>query len=531
MRQGLTAIVVVAMGCAASVGDKGRSGGGGQVSVSAPAAQYGVDPKRKCPDTVPFQILADEVREQANAAGAAAPRAEGRLCAAAEALLGWDDTAGDLPESALNLISWASGLPSRIPGATAAMLETEDPKEIAVRVAEPIARFAKTTVQPTYGVAMQRLRRNATRIVLVLQDPPFEMEPVPRRLATDGRATLSGRLLGPAENPKIFVCDPSGHLERPEIGPGKNFRVELRCGGSPGIMLVEIRADEKGTAAALARFPVGCGVDPPAALSTSARLDKRADGGAPDRALLDAINTDRAAAHLPALAWDDAVAGVARSVSESQRDGPQKGEAAQADVAERLKRADVVSPLILMNPGQAPNVDEAHARFSVSPMHRCNYLNAQATHAGAAVVDARGPDGRPLVVVTELFVRELPPMDAETARGALRKALLRKRADARAPRTESDPTLEGAAQEYAEQLAAAKGDLARSRENAILAPLRRKFRTIEVLAGAKSDPVEFAEEPGVLAKGRLHGIGVAQGADPVLGKNAVYVVILIGAAP
>ena len=78
------------------------------------------------------------------------------------------------------------------------------------------------------------------------------------------------------------------------------------------------------------------------------------------------------------------------------------------------------------------------------------------------------------------------------------------------------------------QLAAAAGNLSRSRENEILAPLRRKFRTIDVLAGAKQDPLDFAEEPGVLAKGRLDGIGVAQGANTVLGKNAVYVVILIG---
>jgi hypothetical protein len=48
------------------------------------------------------------------------------------------------------------------------------------------------------------------------------------------------------------------------------------------------------------------------------------------------------------------------------------------------------------------------------------------------------------------------------------------------------------------------------------------------MGGAKTEPLEFAEEGGAAATGKAMGIGVAQGMNPVLGKNAVYVVILIG---
>ena len=114
----------------------------------------------------------EEAQDQAKAAGGRAPQADGRLCAAAEMLLGWEDAAAEPPESLLNFISWSSGLPSRIPGSTTAVFETEEPKEIAARLAEPIARFSKTAIQPLYGVAMQRLRKSATRVVLISSTRP-----------------------------------------------------------------------------------------------------------------------------------------------------------------------------------------------------------------------------------------------------------------------------------------------------------------------------------------------------------------------
>jgi hypothetical protein len=52
-----------------------------------------------------------------------------------------------------------------------------------------------------------------------------------------------------------------------------------------------------------------------------------------------------------------------------------------------------------------------------------------------------------------------------------------------------------------------------------------------VVAGAKADPLEFAEEPIVVGGGNLVGIGVALGLHPNLGKNAPYVVEIVSSPP
>jgi hypothetical protein len=106
-----------------------------------------------------------------------------------------------------------------------------------------------------------------------------------------------------------------------------------------------------------------------------------------------------------------------------------------------------------------------------------------------------------------------------------------KRKDARAPPLHTDKTLEDTAQAYADALAAAKGSLDKARQDELLKPLQSQFGPINVLAGAKSDPLEFAEESVVVSGGNLVGIGVALGLHPNLGKNAPFVAAIISSPP
>jgi|SRR5712691_3623565 len=165
----------------------------------------------------------------------------------------------------------------------------------------------------------------------------------------------------------------------------------------------------------------------------------------------------------------------------------------------------------------------------MSPAHRANYLSTEATHVGIGAAARTDSAGKPSAVVTELFVKELPPLDVAALREKLHAELARKRSDARAAPLRKDAVLEEMAQRYASELAAARGDLPKARDKELIAPLYKRYLTVNILGGAKSDPIEFAEEPGVLSNGKLIGVGVAQGTHPVLGKNAVYVVIFIGA--
>jgi len=247
-----------------------------------------------------------------------------------------------------------------------------------------------------------------------------------------------------------------------------------------------------------------------------------------EKKLFELVNGERTAAGLSLLAWDDSVARVARDIAETQRDRSQKGSAKEIDVVERLKQADVSSPLVLQNPARARSAEDAHARFAASSAHRANYMNPSITHAGIGIVSGTDASGQPSLIVTELFVREPPPVDPQAVRGQLRSAIARRRSDARASALANDKALEDVAQRTATALADAKGSLPKAREDEILSPLRKVFRTVNVIGGAKADPLDFAEEPGIVASAKLLGIGVAQGAHPQLGKNATYVVVLTG---
>jgi hypothetical protein len=188
-----------------------------------------------------------------------------------------------------------------------------------------------------------------------------------------------------------------------------------------------------------------------------------------------------------------------------------------------------MSPLVLQNSAQARNAADAAGRFQMSPPNRANYMSADVTHAGIGVAATTDVAGKPAAVVTELFVKQLPPLDPPALREKLYEALARKRSDARAPALKKDPPLEEMAQKYAAELAAARGDLPKARDRELIAPLYKSFLTVNILGGAKNDPLEFAEESGALSPGKLIGVGVAQGTHPVLGKNAVYVVVFIAA--
>ena len=495
-----------------------------------PAPSYGpAAADMACPRVGAIEFLAREVEPAAKASGKPAPRPDPRLCALAETFLGWNEKASP-PESVVVFASGYVGLPAPAARVIVATLETEDPRQLAQPLVDPTQKFAANAGAPSFGLATQRVRKDTTKVVLVLQDTRVEISAVPRQLPVDGQAALSGRLLGGYTHPKILACQPGGKLESSSGRDGDAFEAELRCGGKPGAMPVEIRGEKDGTPASLARFRIFCGIDAPKAVSVA---PPPASGALPGgdvtqaaKTMLDLVNADRSSVGLSPLAWDDGVADVARAASESYRADASGG--TSFDLVARLKQAGIGSLVVLQNPLAAPSIEQAHALVGSSPVNRCNELNGEVTHAGVGVAPAKDPSGGTLLYITELFVRELPEVNADDVRGKLRAAIARRRADARTGPVTSDPTLEETAQRYAAALAAANGKLPKEQESHIVAPLYKRFRSVNIIGGTKADPLELAEEPGVTGAGKVFGVGAAQGSNEVLGKNAVYVVILVG---
>src|SRR5206468_12787807 len=83
-------------------------------------------------------------------------------------------------------------------------------------------------------------------------------------------------------------------------------------------------------------------------------------------------------------------------------------------------------------------------------------------------------------------------------------------------------------QACADEMEKQKGKVPREKVAEIEAPLYRSFATVNELGGLKAEPLEFAEEPGIVGDAKLVGVGVGIGSSPQFGKNSTYVVILMG---
>ena len=521
---GLDALAVLGMAAAGCAAVQQAA----QANRSSPASVAG---SYTCPVGGIAPLLQADMEELAKESKKAPAQADGRLCAVADTFLGWKDP-GSPPESVTGFAAWYFGEPSPTLRVLTAVLESEDVRVLAERLLEPLNQFSVNAAVPRYGVATERVRKGVTRLVLTMQDTALELQPFPAKLPAGGQAPLQGKVLADFAKTTVLVGDPGGKLET--IGPkdGQAFSADVKCGDKPGTLLVEIRAERSGTPISLARFPVACGVEPAKSTPVPPAEAAAADPAQSERKVLGDMNAARQAVGLPALQLDEPVARVARAASEAQRStSGATGSTVDFDVVGQLRKADVVSPLVLLNPAAALTPGEAAWRLVTSPAHRANLLNPLATHAGVGVASQKeGAKEAELTVyyLTELLVRELPVVDVEAMRAKVREAVATRRKDSRADPVKADALLEDVAQKYAAAMAAGKGKPPDEKLSEVVAPLYKAMRVVSVTAGTKLEPLEVVEEPGVVSAGKVFGVGVAQGFNPVLGKNAVYVAIIVG---
>ncbi len=523
----LAAVLLLALGCAAGIAANKRSPGvienGAFKPTRPPNPNYGPDPSLTCPERGIQELVQDNVAEAAKSGGKPLARPEGRLCAVADTLLGWvkEDSP---PDNVRVFVSNYFGLPTPVRFLVLTNIETEDQKEIAPRLAETVNNFAANAVQPRYGLYTQRVKKGLTRIVIVMQDQNFELDPFPRRLELGAQATLSGRLLPPLENPKVQYTDLSGKLQSVASTDGKSFKADIKCGDKPGSIPIQIVGGEKGAETPLANFTIACGMPLPTSVPLFEAPKGPVDPAQAEQKLFELMNADRAALGLKPLELEKDLSKISRGLSDRRA---KKVSISSADLASALKQAGISSPLVLESAAEAGSAEEAYARLSGNPTDRSYALNPDLTHIGIGAAPGE-VGGRPTIIITALFMKELPPLDTKAIKAKLYQAVNRKRADARATALAKDRLLDEIAQKYAEEMAAAQGNLPKARQSELEAPLFKVFRTVNILGGVKADPLEFAEEPGVIGPGKLIGIGVAQGTSANVGKNSAFVVIFLG---
>ncbi|HET6411005.1 MAG TPA: CAP domain-containing protein [Anaeromyxobacter sp.] len=512
---------------------------GKRFSAGAPGTDaFGPNPNLACPRSGVASLLADDLKKMAEKNKRPEAKEDGRLCAAAQALLAWDPANGEGPPApVLVFVSANVGLPVPVKRALVKNLElkivsqeghtaqTDENIAVAQALIQPVAEILLGYDEPRWGMATQRVRKGLVKVAVVMDDRVLELDPLPRKLAAGQSAPLSGRILPPYTNPRLAVSDERGQIVKAEAVPGDAFKGELRCGSGPGDLWVEIQADRSGRTAPAAAFSVACGKDLPAWVALSAPAWP-SDLPGQERRLADNINAQREAIGIGPVEWDEKLAGVAREAAEAVRDQLARGEKPEVELAQMLGKAGVASGLVLQNPAQAKNAEDAEQRFTASPTNRQNILNPEVNRVGVGIAPVGGGQGSTVIVV-ELFTKALAKVDPEAVKRDIYAAIEKRRAEAGATHAEVDPKLEKTAQEYAESLAESAGKLSQDEAGEITQGIRIAYKSIDLLDGAKANPLDFAADQTVLSPGTSMGLGIAQGDHPVLGKNAVYVTFIV----
>jgi uncharacterized protein YkwD len=528
--------LLLAAGCGGTLAANKRSTGtvenGTFKPGKPPVATYGQDPALTCPERGVNGLVQDGV------GNAAQP--EGRLCAVAETLLGWEDDSP--PDSVISVIANDFGLPQPVRRITLQNADTKEstvsgtdtagasPQELADRLIPPIKSFAATAQNPKYGLVLQRIKKGVTRLCLVLQDQSIEIQPpFPRKLNPGQSATLSGSVLGKLKNPKVQFSDAVGHLEQPKGTPGKAFSTEIKCGDRPGKILVQVTAEsEEGGDVPVANFAVGCGTDLPVAAkipTAGAEAAAILEPPAAEKKIGELINEERTQAGLKPLQEDEELSKIARSISEDRAKGKNT---TSGELNQRLKDAEISAPQLYESLAQTTGAEQAYQLMSNNPQDRANAMNPNVTQVGIGVAPGATINDKKTIIVTELFMKQLPPPDPEAIKAKLYEAIEQRRSEARAGPITKDPELERIAQEYATEMAKDKGQVPRAKVSEIEAPLYKGFASVDELGGVKADPMEFAQEPAVVKDWKLVGVGTAVGVSPNFGKNSTYVIVLMG---
>lgn len=124
------------------------------------------------------------------------------------------------------------------------------------------------------------------------------------------------------------------------------------------------------------------------ALILTPTLHARPQSSVADVTLLKAANHDRAAAGLPPLKWDNALATAAhehalRMAKANTLSHQLPGEPPMQD---RARRAGAHFSMVAENVAQGPSVPGLHTQWMNSPPHRANLLDAQLNAIGISVV-------------------------------------------------------------------------------------------------------------------------------------------------
>ncbi|MGE0548034.1 MAG: CAP domain-containing protein [Kofleriaceae bacterium] len=496
--------------------------------VSEPATRYN-EPLQAPPHTAFRDAAIAAVKQAAAKAGVAAPAADARLFRAC------DELAEVVPDDGIisfRLVEFALQRNGVIEPSTYLFVnwgDLESPEPIFEQVKSRVATHLADATIARFGVgSAKRASSGKGAVVVSLLSSGVATSPIPRAVGVGESFLIDAVVDARFRDPALFVTRETGTVERVplKLGHAGALRSTVPCGSHQGKQQVEITASDRNGSTVLANFPVWCGSTPPSSLTVTPSIDDTPLSHPVDveRRLLALINRDRHAANLPPLVWDERVAAVARAHSEEMKRtklvahiSPTTGAA-----ADRVRAANIKTAVVMENIVHALGVGEAHQGLMNSPGHRANILASLATHVGVGVVFGDEDSGRRELFVTQVFTRIPPKVEIVKATKFVLQQLT-----AVHPSVQETPRVSAIAQEMATALAQGK-----TREQ-VYPAVKRQIDALDAYSKVTSAITAVAQlealDGGSLLGGLrpMHvGIGVAQGPEPTIGDNAIWVVLL-----
>lgn len=277
---------------------------------------------------------------------------------------------------------------------------------------------------------------------------------VPAQIGSQDKIRLEGKLTSGLKKPLLAITSPQGQVSRTPLGDGMDFDRELTF-AERGVYAIELIGEGPSGVTVVANFPVSVGV---ALKSRAPSADEGpAEGSAQEvaRALAVLIAEEREKRKLPPLTIQSRLSQIAQMHSQDMlahgfiaHTSPSTGEA-----SDRVRRAGIVTTVVLENIGRGYSASEIHQGLMESPGHRGNILNADARELGIGVVEEREGE-RLAFLATELFTRLAREVSVTDAPAVLASDLAAQRRMKKLKPVKIDASLAEAAQRAADKLAA-----------------------------------------------------------------------------
>ncbi|HLT39084.1 MAG TPA: CAP domain-containing protein [Enhygromyxa sp.] len=285
------------------------------------------------------------------------------------------------------------------------------------------------------GVGVSAVEAGAkTRMMVGVVERAVELEPIPVAIDAGGTINVSGKLLGARQKPRIERVDPRGRWARVPavVGSDSSISAKVACDGGRGPYQIEVLADGDLGPEVVANFRVFCGVERPSEIRfVYERLGPKVTSADVVRGNFDLLNAEREARGLPALAWDERAAAVAKAHSQDMADHGFVGHVSPTtgDASARFERAKIRGTVVRENVARGYGPKGIHESLMNSPGHRANLIAEDVTHVGIGVVfgdpESTAADApRPVFLTQNFYAR--PGADAPDKPGDA----LRERVDA-----------------------------------------------------------------------------------------------------